>query len=156
MSNHKNLGIHFYMRETDRLGNFIEESEEIDLEERFSGLNYMSLDGMETFGKQKTYIENYADSDHDRVYLSPDDNRETFSVTLKLVFVGKDMYQSYYSFMDYVTKGFHAYWDTVRKRKLIFYCQDEVKPSDVKYNGSTKYIETSLKMTSVFGKTFPI
>lgn len=155
MSSHSDLGIKFYMQSVNNKGEATSDTIK-DIEADFDGLIYMSVDGLEQFGSLKSYTETYADSDRVRVYLPKSGERSSFDVTLKLLFVGDNRWSSYYSFIDYITDGFHAFWDTVRKRKLIFYVDKSIEPSEISNKGSVKYIEVKIPLTSVFGRTFPI
>ena len=156
MSSHKDMGISFYMRETDKKGNFLEGSVAKDLEADFKGLLYSKADGIEKLGKLRVHTETYADSDRTRVYIPEKQTYEPTNVSFTFLFVGEDKERTYYSFLDYITKGFHAFWDTKRMRKVIFYVEDEISPATVINKGRTQYIELTLNVKNIFGKTFQV
>lgn len=150
------MGIKFYMQQTYANGTPMTGAPIKDIEQDYDGLLYMSIDGMEKFGALKSYTETYADSDRVRVHLPKRGERSSFDVSLNLLFTGENRWTSYYSFIDYITSGFHIFWDTVRKRKLVFYVNKAIEPKEIENKGSAKYIEVTLPLTSVFGRTFPI
>lgn len=138
---------------TDTLG-------EIDIEEQFSGLLYMKADGMNDIGKSKNvYTETYADSDELRVYLPNDGNytNEATKITMHFLVVGdaSQRQTTLANFTEYIRKGVHRYRDDARNLEFDFIVKDEIKVSDEKWHGSTPYVEISVSMQNINGKTRP-
>lgn len=145
----------FYMQEVTLNNGEYEEIDDTkkDLEVNFSGLKYVKCEGLEDVGEARVYTESYADSDRTRVYIPTELTNEPTTVKLTLLFVGDSRRSSFNSFNEYIRNGFHAYWDTARNKKVIFYVKDPIKPSDDIYKGSTPYIQCTYTLTNVYGKS---
>ena len=142
-----------YMQRID-----IPNQNEIDVEEFFPGLYYMSAKGINDIGKPKNvYTEEYADSDRKRFYLPEENNYANESTTIDMTFLvvgtAAQRQSTTSSFLDYVRKGVHLYHDTARNRAFEFIVTDEIKVSDEKWHGSTPYIELTLPLQNLNGKT---
>lgn len=156
MSNHKDLGISFYLRETDKKGEFLIGSVAKDLEVDFEGLLYSNIKGLETLGKLRTYKETFANGERANVYIPEKQTYDSTTISFTFLFTGKNKEKTYYEFIDYITKGFHAFWDTKRKRKVVFYVEDEISPATIVNKGAKQYMELTFKAKNLFGKTFPV
>lgn len=140
----------------------------IDIEEEFPGLLYSSAKGLYDVGKPKNiYTEQYADSDRMRVYLpilykngqkvhnvSTIANEAT-TVEMTFLVVGdadarRDIITA---FEDYVRTGIHTYYDTARQMKFTFFVLDAIKVSDEKWHGSQPYVELTVPLQNINGKT---
>ena len=144
-----------WMQRTDITG-----QNAIDIEDEFNGLLYMSADGMNDVGKSKNvYTEEYADSDRKRVYLPDDSNytNEATKITMHFLVVGTadDRQDILRRFSDHVRVGVHRYWDDARKLEFDFIVTDEIKVSDEKWHGSQPYVEISVPMQNLNGRTRP-
>lgn len=133
---------------------------ERDLENdpEWAGLRYYKAEGINDIGKAKNvYTEEYADSDRKRVYLPPDDNyaNEATVVTMTFLVIGdaERRQVTIDNFFEYVRKGVHRYWDNARNKEFDFIVTDEIKVSDEKWHGSNPYVEITLKLQNLNGKT---
>lgn len=133
---------------------------EMDLENepKWAGLRYYKAEGIDDIGKAKNvYTEEYADSDRKRVYLPPDDNyaNEATVVTMTFLVIGdaERRQTTIDNFFEYVRKGVHRYWDNARNKEFDFIVTDEIKVSDEKWHGSNPYVEITLKLQNLNGKT---
>ena len=141
---------YIFMRRCDKSGNNLEESSK-DLEWDFPGLKYMSLKGLDSIGDPKIYVEEYADSDTLRTYIPKDVKNSPIECELTLAFVGANRYDVYYNFNEYVRQGYHRYFDSVRKKALIFFVNDKIEPTEEMWKGSTPYLQVTYKLKSIKG-----
>lgn len=141
---------YIFMRRCDKSGNNLEESSK-DLEWDFPGLKYMSLKGLDSIGDPKIYVEEYADSDTLRTYIPKDVKNSPIECELTLAFVGAYRYDVYYNFNEYVRQGYHRYFDSVRKKALIFFVNDKIEPTEEMWKGSTPYLQVTYKLKSIKG-----
>ena len=130
----------------------------IDIESHFTGLLYMSADGMYDVGASKNiYTEKYADSDRLRVALPPDGNNthEATKITMHFLVVGSDASRknTIRNFQDYVMTGVHKYWDDARNLEFDFIVTDEIKASEERWHGSQPYVEIAVTMQNLNGRT---
>lgn len=127
-----------------------------DIETRFSGLHYLKCKGLEDKGKVKNkYQESFADTQSLLVYEPTGDvYLEPTDVTLTLLFVGPNRMQVYNDFYNYVKKGKFYYYDTYRKMEAYITLIEAVKPSDVKFIGSTPYVQADFKFKNLWGESF--
>lgn len=157
MSVNSEMGIYFYMQATDGKGVPLAGAPIKDLESDFDGLLYSKAKGLNDKGKIKNaYSEKYADSDRLRVYFPEEPMREATTVTFTFFFVGENRYAVFEEFVKYVSGGFRAFWDTKRKKKLIFYAPEAVTVANEKLYGGTPYLSFDLKVQNVFGETFDV
>jgi hypothetical protein len=157
MSANAEMGIYFYMQATDYKGEPMIGAPIINLEEDFEGLLYSKAKGLNDKGKIKnTYSEKYADSDRVRVYFPDEPKRESTTVTFTFFFTGENRYAVFDEFVKYVSGGFRAFWDTKRKKRLVFYATDEMKVTNEMWYGSTPYLSLDLKVQNIFGETFDV
>lgn len=141
-----------------------------DIEEQFSGLLYMSAEGMNDVGKAKNiYTEEYADSDRLRVSLPKhlengemvhsvrDIANEATKITMRFLVVGDSASRlaTISDFGDYLREGIHRYWDDARNLEFDFIVQDEIKVSDERWHGSQPYVEIQVPMQNLNGSTKP-
>lgn len=145
-----------YMQRVDQADNL----GEIDIEEQFSGLLYMSAEGMNDIGKPKNiYTESYAESDALSVYLPQDSGyaNEATKITMHFLVVGdaSTRQTTIKNFFDYIRVGVHKYWDNARNLNLYFIVTDELKVSDERWHGSTPYVELVVTLQNINGRTSP-
>ena len=143
----------FYMQATDSKGVALEGAPIKDLEVDFEGLRYLKATGLNDIGEARVYTETFADSDRTRVYIPSEVTHKQTSVTLSLVFVGKKRHETYDAFLAYITDGFHAFWDTARNKRLVFYVESNISPSEDLWSGSNPYLKLDLTLKNVYGKT---
>lgn len=150
-------GYEFFMQECDNKGDAIEGSTQKNLEKDFAGLRYSKIEGIEQIGKAKNiYSETYADADRLRVHVPPTIQNDATTVTLTLYFVGDDRFASLDAFNAYVRDGFHRYWDSARNKWFAFYIQDELKPAEQMWYGTTPYLKMEYPLKNIFGRTFDL
>ena len=143
----------FYMQATDSKGVALEGAPVKDLEVDFEGLRYLKATGLNDIGDARVYTETYADSDRTRVYIPSEVTHKQTSVTLSLVFVGKKRHETYDAFLAYITNGFHAFWDSARNKRLVFYVESNISPSEELWSGSNPYLKLDITLKNVYGKT---
>lgn len=124
-----------------------------DLEADFSGMRYAKCEGIDYYGKPRVYTEQYADSDTLRTYVPNKVTRDATKVTFTFYFTGANRHQTYYDFLEYVTSGYHMYYDTARNRKFTFIVADEIKPASEQWHGGTPYLELRMTVQNLNGKT---
>lgn len=141
---------------------------EINIEDNFPGLLYMKSSGLNDIGKPKNiYTEHYADSDRTRVYL-PSRNingrmvtdekaitNEPTKIEMTFLIVGdvSARKETLRLFSDYVRTGILKYYDDARNVEFEFVVTDEIKVSDERWHGSQPYIEITVPMQNLNGKT---
>lgn len=156
----------FYMVACDNKGNPIVGAQTMDLEKDFKvekdgvvvgQLRYKECKGLNEIGSARVYTEEYSDSDRLRVHIPDNLTHKPTTVTLTLYFVGEDRYNVYDSFNAYL-KGskYHIYYDTARKKKLVFFVKDGISVGESQWFGSTPYIQVSYKLSNIFGRTFDV
>lgn len=143
----------FYMQATNSKGVALEGAPVKDLEVDFEGLRYLKATGLNDIGDARVYTETYADSDRTRVYIPSEVTHKQTSVTLSLVFVGKKRHETYDAFLAYITNGFHAFWDSARNKRLVFYVESNISPSEELWSGSNPYLKLDITLKNVYGKT---
>lgn len=123
-----------------------------DLESDFEGLKYAKCEGLNSIGERRVYKEEYADDNRTRVYMSNTPTHKSTEIKLTLYFIGDNRQATFDLFNEYIMDGFHAYWDTARNKKVIFYVNKPVTPSQDVYKGGTHYIEVTYTLSNVYGK----
>ena len=120
-------------------------------------LRYKECKGLNEIGAARVYTEEYSDSDRLRVHIPDKLTHKPTTVTLTLYFVGEDRYNVYDSFNAYL-KGskYHIYYDTARKKKLIFFVKDGISVGESQWFGSIPYIQVEYKLSNIFGRTFDV
>lgn len=154
MSRNSDLGLHFYMVECDKKGIVKEGAIEKDLELDFQGMLYCLAEGLTTLGKPRIYTESFADSDRTNVYIPENITREATTVVFTFLFTGADRYKVYNDFVEYVSNGFHRYYDTYREKYLYFFVSESIQISESEEYGSGPYLKLELNVQNIFGKTF--
>jgi len=149
-----------YIRRID--GSYGDNINWVDIEDSYDGLIYLSAKGLNDIGKSKNiYTEEYADSDRKRVYLPPSDAdyaNEGTVVEMTFVVVGDEISRSntINNFCDEIRHGVHSYYDTARYREFDFIVTDEINVSDERWHGSQPYVELTIRMQNLNGKTMPV
>ena len=143
----------FYMQATDSKGVALEGAPIKDLEVDFEGLRYLKATGLNDIGEARVYTETFADSDRTRVYIPSEVTHKQTTVTLSLVFIGKKRHETYDAFLAYIRNGFHAFWDSCRHKRLVFYVESNISPSEEFWSGSNPYLKLDITLKNVYGKT---
>ena len=142
------------------------DGEAIDIQAYFNGAKYNSVDGLETYGKPRTYTEEYPEKESIDVFHPNNVTREKTDFTLKLYFFDPNnstdettaiaaIDEAYHKFVEYITGGYIKFWDNVRQRKVYLSYQENTKPTVDKLYGLV-YKDVSFKFVNVFGKSFPL
>ena len=143
----------FYIQATDSKGVALEGAPIKDLEVDFEGLRYLKATGLNDIGEARVYTETFADSDRTRVYIPREVTHKQTTVTLSLVFIGKKRHETYDAFLAYITNGFHAFWDSCRHKRLVFYVESNISPSEEFWSGSNPSLKLDITLKNVYGKT---
>ena len=143
------------------------------LEDDFGGgsVRYKSLDGLNSKGKQKgVYTESYPESDALRVFVDPNARHENTNATLSVCVFGynvdgttelsiteqiKAAEKAWDSLYAYLEGALILWYDDYRQKKALFLVQDATEPSTDNIK-NIPYLQCGIKLTNVFGKTFPI
>ena len=144
-------------------GNFIAD-ESVEISEHFKGACYKKVDGVENYGKLRTYTETFPESPTPNIFFG--NTLETSEFTLTLYFFDIDNHEdetdaikavdeAYHTFVDYITGTYIKYWDNIRQRKVMLTYQEPTKPSVDSLYGII-YKEVSFKFTNLYGKSFPL
>ena len=146
----------FYMQECDSKGKTIADAPQIDLEnhEAFEGLKYVKATGLDKIGKPRIYTEKFSDSERLRVHIPNELTNEATTVEFQFIFSGENRRESYKTFVEYVRKGYKMYYDTARNKYLYFCVTSEITPAKENWYGSTPYLELTLTVQNIFGRTF--
>lgn len=145
----------FYMAECDADWT-IKSNTQKDLEVDFDGLRYQEAKGLNLTGKPKLYTETYADADKVRVYIPENVTYEPTTITFRFVFFGDNRYETYDSFVTWVSGKRMVYHDTARGKYAYFYVGDSIQPAEEMWYGSTPYLRLELKVSNVYGRTFDV
>lgn len=138
----------FFMQRIDLLNQPVK-----NLEKDFDGLRYKEFKGLENYGKLKSvYTETFAETDEVQVYMAPKIVRENIELTLTLLFVGDNRRATYHSFVDYISKGKIKYWDTVRKREVVFILTEAIEPEEDTAKEGDGYTMVSFTLTCINGQ----
>lgn len=146
-------------------GKFVAE-DGIEISEHFKGACYSKAEGLEAYGKTRSYTETYPESATPDIFFPDNLTRETTNLTLTLYFFDPDKHEeeteaiaavdkAYHSFVDYISGTFIKYWDNVRQRKVILAYQEQTKPTVDSLYGLV-YKEVSFKFTNLYGQSFPL
>lgn len=138
----------------------------VEIQAYFPGAKYNAVDGLETYGKPRTYTEEYPESKSVDVYHPENTTREKTDFTLKLYFFDPnnnedettaiaEIDKAYHSFVEYITGGYIKFWDNVRQRKVYLSFQENTKPTVDKLYGCI-YKDVSFKFVNIFGESFPL
>ncbi len=138
----------------------------VEISEYFKGARYNKADGVESYGKTRSYTETYPESPTPNVFFPKNPTRETIDFMLTLYFFDLDYHEeetdaikavdeSYHAFVDYISNTFIKYWDNVRQRKMMLTYQEPTKPIVDRLYGIV-YKEVSFKFTNLYGKSFPL
>lgn len=149
----------------DANGKFVAE-DAIEITEHFKGACYNKAEGIEAYGKIRSYTETYPEADTPDIFFPDDLTRETTDLTLTLYFFDPDKHEeeteaiaavdaAYHSFVEYISGTFIKYWDNIRQRKVMLAYQEATKPTVDRLYGIV-YKEVSFKFTNLYGKSFPL
>ena len=100
------------------------DGEAIEIQTYFIGAKYNAVDGLETYGKPRTYTEEYPEKESIDVFHPDNVTREKTDFTLKLYFFDPNnstdettaiaaIDEAYHKFVEYITGGYLKFWDYV-------------------------------------------
>lgn len=138
----------------------------VEIREHFRGACYCKADGVEAYGKIRSYTETYPESPMPDVFFPDNLTRETTDFILTLYFFDIDNHdeeteaikavdEAYHAFVDYISGTFIKYWDNVRQRKVLLTYLEPTKPTVDRLYGII-YKEVSFKFTNLYGRSFPL
>ena len=127
---------------------------QVSLEDYFSGMKYISCEGLSTKGKIKNiYTENFAEVEDLRVYMPETVVRENTDIEFVFGFEKENRRDTFDSFVDWVSGYKIKYWDTARNRELEMVLIDKVEVDDDILIGSSPFITVNFKFKNLKGST---
>lgn len=137
-----------------------------EIQEHFRGACYNKADGLEAYGKTRSYTETYPESPLPDVFFPDNLTREKTDFILTLYFFDIDNHEeeteaikavdeAYHAFVDYISGTLIKYWDNVRQRKVLLAYLEPTKPTVDRLYGFV-YKEVSFKFTNLYGRSFPL
>lgn len=127
---------------------------QVSLEDYFSGMKYVSCEGLSTKGKIKNiYTENYAEVEDLRVYMPETVVRENTDIEFVFGFEKENRRDTFDSFVDWVSGHKIKYWDTARNRELEMVLIDKVEVDEDILIGSSPFITVNFKFKNLKGST---
>lgn len=127
---------------------------QVSLEDYFSGMKYISCEGLSTKGKIKNiYTENYAEVEDLRVYMPETVVRENTDIEFVFGFEKENRRDTFDSFVDWVSGHKIKYWDTARNRELEMVLIDKVEVDEDILIGSSPFITVNFKFKNLKGST---
>lgn len=127
---------------------------QVSLEDYFSGMKYISCEGLSTKGKIKNiYTENFAEVEDLRVYMPETVVRENTDIEFVFGFEKENRRETFDSFVDWVSGYKIKYWDTARNRELEMVLIDKVEVDEDILIGSSPFITVNFKFKNLKGST---
>lgn len=128
--------------------------EQVSLEDYFSGMKYISCEGLSTKGKIKNiYTENFAEVEDLRVYMPETVVRENTDIEFVFGFEKENRRDTFDSFVDWVSGYKIKYWDTARNRELEMVLIDKIEVDEDILIGSSPFITVNFKFKNLKGST---
>ncbi|MDE5917672.1 MAG: hypothetical protein K2G62_06070 [Oscillospiraceae bacterium] len=140
--------------------------EEVEISDKFKGICYNAVSGLDKYGKIRVYKETYPESNKTDVFIPSDYTREATTISLKLYFFDPNnssdqetaitaVEKVYHDFIEYISGVRIKYRDNVRKRKAIMYLEDAIDVDTDKLYGIV-YKSATFKFNNIYGQTFPL
>lgn len=127
---------------------------QVSLEDYFSGMKYISCEGLSTKGKIKNiYTENFAEVEDLRVYMPETVVRENTDIEFVFGFEKENRRDTFDSFVDWVSGYKIKYWDTARNRELEMVLIDKIEVDEDILLGSSPFITVNFKFKNLKGST---
>lgn len=127
---------------------------QVSLEDYFSGMKYISCEGLSTKGKIKNiYTENYAEVEDLRVYIPETAVRENTDIEFVFGFEKDNRRDTFDSFVDWVSGKKIKYWDTARNREVEMILIDKVEVDEDILIGSSPFITVNFKFKNLKGSS---
>lgn len=128
--------------------------EQVSLEDYFSGMKYISCEGLSTKGKIKNiYTENFAEVEDLRVYMPETVVRENTDIEFVFGFEKENRRDTFDSFVDWVSGYKIKYWDTARNRELEMVLIDKIEVDEDILLGSSPFITVNFKFKNLKGSS---
>ena len=128
--------------------------EQVSLEDYFSGMKYISCEGLSTKGKIKNiYTENFAEVEDLRVYMPETVVRENTDIEFVFGFEKENRRDTFDSFVDWVSGYKIKYWDTARNRELEMVLIDKIEVDEDILLGSSPFMTVNFKFKNLKGST---
>ena len=128
--------------------------EQVSLEDYFSGMKYISCEGLSTKGKIKNiYTENFAEVEDLRVYMPETVVRENTDIEFVFGFEKENSRDTFDSFVDWVSGYKIKYWDTARNRELEMVLIDKIEVDEDILLGSSPFITVNFKFKNLKGSS---
>ena len=128
--------------------------EQVSLEDYFSGMKYISCEGLSTKGKIKNiYTENFAEVEDLRVYMPETVVRENTDIEFVFGFEKANRRDTFDSFVDWVSGYKIKYWDTARNRELEMVLIDKIEVDEDILLGSSPFMTVNFKFKNLKGST---
>lgn len=140
--------------------------EEVEISDKFKGICYNAVSGLDKYGKIRMYKEVYPESPKIDVFIPPNFTREATTISLKLYFFDPNnssdqetavaaVEKIYNDFVEYISGVKIKYRDNVRKRKAMLYLEEAVDPEVDKLYGIV-YKSVTFKFNNIYGQTFSL
>lgn len=140
--------------------------EEVEISDKFKGLCYNAVSGLDKYGKIRMYKEIYPESPKIDVFIPSDFTREATTISLKLYFFDPNnssdqetavaaVEKIYNDFVEYISGVKIKYRDNVRKRKALL-CLEEAVDPDVDRLYGVVYKSVTFKFNNIYGQTFAL
>lgn len=127
---------------------------QVSLEDYFSGMKYISCEGLSNRGKIKNiYTENFAEVEDLRVYMPETVVRENTDIEFVFGFEKGNRRDVFDSFVDWVSGYKIKYWDTARNRELEMVLIDKIEVDEDILLGSSPFITVNFKFKNLKGST---
>ena len=127
---------------------------QVSLEDYFSGMKYISCEGLSTKGKIKNiYTENFAEVEDLRVYIPETVVRENTDIEFVFGFEKENRRDTFDSFVDWVSGYKIKYWDTARNKELEMVLIDKIEVDEDILLGSSPFITVNFKFKNLKGST---
>lgn len=127
---------------------------QVSLEDYFSGMKYISCEGLSNRGKIKNiYTENFAEFEDLRVYMPETVVRENTDIEFVFGFEKENRRDTFDSFVDWVSGYKIKYWDTARNRELEMVLIDKIEVDEDILLGSSPFITVNFKFKNLKGST---
>lgn len=127
---------------------------QVSLEDYFSGMKYISCEGLSNRGKIKNiYTENFAEVEDLRVYMPETVVRENTDIEFVFGFEKENRRDTFDRFVDWVSGYKIKYWDTARNRELEMVLIDKIEVDEDILLGSSPFITVNFKFKNLKGST---
>lgn len=129
-------------------------TDDIDLEEYFPGMKYVSCTGLSNYGKIKNiYTESYAETEELRVYIPSEIVRENTEIEFEFGFEKAYRRETYDNFVKWISGYKLKYWDTARYREVEMILTEALEVDEDLLYGSAPFLVVPFTFTNLKGST---